>query len=100
MKKGGQGGFLFSTSPSSPPLPDKASPSPLPFLPLLADRQNPPGPLYKRGKYLDFTKGGDSLAFTKGGDSRDFTKGRNILAFCKGGGYSGLWERGRYLGYV
>jgi hypothetical protein len=26
LKKGGQGEFLFSTSPPSPPLPDKSSP--------------------------------------------------------------------------
>jgi hypothetical protein len=55
VKKGGRGGFIFSTSPPSPPLPDKASPSPLPFLPLLAGFENPPRP--------PLVKGGDIRGF-------------------------------------
>jgi hypothetical protein len=54
-QKGGSGGIsIFYIPYPSPPLPDKSSPSPLPFLPLLAGFENPPGPLCKRGRCLGF----------------------------------------------
>jgi hypothetical protein len=102
LKKWGRGGFLFSTSPPSPPLPDKASPSPLPFLPLLADCENPPGPLYERGRYSGLYergryfglwesgeifwplgKRGDILAFAKGGDILRLSSDRMLARFRK-----------------
>jgi hypothetical protein len=57
-EKGGSGGIaIFYIPQPSPSLPDKASPSPLPFLPLLAACENPPGPLWERGIFGVLQKG-------------------------------------------
>jgi hypothetical protein len=71
LKKGGQGGFLFSTSPPSPPLLDKSSPSPR----FLWSDEIPPAP---------FAKGGDIRGFARGGGVRGFAKGGGVRGLVKG----------------
>jgi predicted nucleic acid-binding protein len=61
LQKGGQGGF---------PLPDKSSPSPLPFLPSLPGCENPPGP--------PLVKGGDILRLSSAAYRQVSEKQQNI----------------------
>jgi hypothetical protein len=80
LKKGGQGGFLFSTFPLSPPLPDKSSPSPR----FLWPDEIPPAP---------FTKGGGVRGLAKGGGVRGLAKGEIFRGYfriaCRKGSHAG-----------